>query len=114
MNLDKGTALAELLDELRMAHALYGGDDRTDIDAFRRLRELKAAGELDSAVCVGITSDEGPSELAEEADVLVEGRWASSTCSARSGFPRCCSRIYSALPCCSSPPRRQCSAPSLS
>jgi trehalose-phosphatase len=73
VNLDKGTALAELLDELRMAHALYGGDDRTDIDAFRRLRELKAAGELDSAVCVGITSDEGPSELAEEADVLVEG-----------------------------------------
>jgi trehalose 6-phosphate phosphatase len=73
VNLDKGTALAELLDELRMAHALYGGDDRTDIDAFRRLRELKAAGELDSAVCIGITSDEGPSELAEEADVVVEG-----------------------------------------
>jgi trehalose 6-phosphate phosphatase len=73
VNLDKGTALAELLDELRVAHALYGGDDRTDIDAFRRLRELKAAGDLDSAVCIGIISDEGPSELAEEADVLVEG-----------------------------------------
>ncbi len=73
VNLDKGTALAELLDELRIAHALYGGDDRTDIDAFRRLRELTAAGELDSTVCVAIASDESPSELAEEADVLVDG-----------------------------------------
>jgi trehalose 6-phosphate phosphatase len=73
VNLDKGTALAELLDELRMAHALYGGDDRTDIDAFRRLRELQAAGDLVSAVCVGIASDEGPAELAKEADVLVDG-----------------------------------------
>jgi trehalose 6-phosphate phosphatase len=73
VQLDKGTAIAELLAELRVANALYGGDDRTDIDAFRRLRDLRAAGELDSAVCVGIASDEGPRELAEEADVIVPG-----------------------------------------
>ena len=73
VNLDKGTALAELLQERRIANALYGGDDRTDVDAFRRLRDLRAAGELASAVCVGIASDEGPGELAEESDLLVEG-----------------------------------------
>jgi trehalose 6-phosphate phosphatase len=73
VHLDKGTALAELLEERRMANALYGGDDRTDIDAFRRLRDLRAAGELDSAVCVGIASEEGPGELGEESDVTVAG-----------------------------------------
>jgi trehalose 6-phosphate phosphatase len=73
VNLDKGTALAELLEERQMANALYGGDDRTDVDAFRRLRDLRAAGELASAVCVGIASDEGPEDLAEESDLLVEG-----------------------------------------
>jgi trehalose 6-phosphate phosphatase len=73
VQLDKGTALAELLEERRIANALYGGDDRTDVDAFRRLHDMSAMGELDSAVCVGIVSDEGPLELAEEADMLVEG-----------------------------------------
>jgi trehalose 6-phosphate phosphatase len=73
VQLDKGTALAELLDERGMAQALYGGDDRTDIDAFRRLRDLRAAGDLAAVVCVGIASDEGPGELIEEADAMVDG-----------------------------------------
>jgi len=73
VHLDKGTALAELLEERGIARALYGGDDRTDIDAFRRLRDLRAAGDLTAAVCVGIASEEGPRELSEEADVMVEG-----------------------------------------
>jgi trehalose 6-phosphate phosphatase len=73
VHLDKGTALAELLEEWYVTNALYGGDDRTDIDAFRRLRDLKAAGHLQVAVCVGIASEEGPDELREEADVLVDG-----------------------------------------
>jgi trehalose-6-phosphatase len=53
--------------------AAYAGDDRTDLDAFRRLRELREAGELQLAVCVGVTSVEGPPELAAESDVTVEG-----------------------------------------
>ena len=39
--------------------AAYAGDDRTDLDAFRRLRELREEGELETAVCVGVVSDEG-------------------------------------------------------
>ena len=53
--------------------AVYAGDDRTDLDAFRRLRELRESGELETAVCVGVVSDEGPREIAEEADLTVDG-----------------------------------------
>lgn len=53
--------------------AVYAGDDRTDLDAFRRLRELQQEGELEEAVCVGIGSDEGPREIVEEADLTVDG-----------------------------------------
>jgi trehalose 6-phosphate phosphatase len=73
VHLNKGTALAELLSERRMSKALYAGDDRTDVDAFRRLRDLRSAGELEAAVCVGIASEEGPREVAEESDLLVDG-----------------------------------------
>lgn len=53
--------------------AAYAGDDRTDLDAFRRLRDLRDRGQLETAVCVGISSEEAPPELAEEADVSVDG-----------------------------------------
>ncbi|HEU4598298.1 MAG TPA: trehalose-phosphatase [Solirubrobacterales bacterium] len=53
--------------------AAYAGDDRTDLDAFRRLRELESEGELKAAVCVGVASEEGPAEIAEEADLTVDG-----------------------------------------
>jgi trehalose 6-phosphate phosphatase len=73
VDVDKGTAIAELLQERRMAHGLYAGDDRTDVDAFERLRDLRRAGDLGSAVCVGVASPESPPEVSEEADLVVEG-----------------------------------------
>jgi trehalose 6-phosphate phosphatase len=54
-------------------YAAYAGDDRTDLDAFRRLRELGESGELRSAACIGIVSAEAPAELAEESDLTVDG-----------------------------------------
>jgi trehalose 6-phosphate phosphatase len=59
--------------ERKVDRAVYAGDDRTDLDAFRRLRELEREGELEAAVCVGVVSDEGPSEIAAEADVTADG-----------------------------------------
>jgi trehalose 6-phosphate phosphatase len=53
--------------------AVYAGDDRTDLDAFRRLRELERDGALETAVCVGLVSEEGPPEIAAEADLTVDG-----------------------------------------
>lgn len=69
----KDAAVAALLAGDGCRTAVYAGDDRTDLDAFRRLRELRRRGELETAVCVGVISTEGPPELREEADVLVDG-----------------------------------------
>lgn len=69
----KDSAVASLLATDGVDRAVYAGDDRTDLDAFRRLRELREEGELGTAVCVGILSPEAPAELAEESDVTVDG-----------------------------------------
>jgi trehalose 6-phosphate phosphatase len=73
VRIDKGSAVAELVRRERVAYALYGGDDHTDVDAFRRLRELAGSEDLRAAVCVGVASDEGPAEVTAEADAVVEG-----------------------------------------
>jgi trehalose 6-phosphate phosphatase len=69
----KDAAVGALLAADRVSAAAYAGDDRTDLDAFRRLRELRETGELATAVCVGIASPEAPPELAEESDLTVDG-----------------------------------------
>ncbi len=69
----KDAAVAALLAADGVSAAVYAGDDRTDLDAFRRLRHLRDQGELKTAVCVGIASSEAPPELAEEADLRVDG-----------------------------------------
>jgi trehalose 6-phosphate phosphatase len=70
---DKGTAIGRLLEEAGPRGALYGGDDTTDLAAFRRLREMRSNGNLDVAVCVGVASDEGPADISAEADLVVDG-----------------------------------------
>jgi len=67
----KDGAVASLLAEDGIDRATYAGDDRTDLDAFRRLRELEEEGRLSAAVCVGVLSAEAPAELTEESDVTV-------------------------------------------
>ena len=55
----KDAAVASLLAGDGLDRAVYAGDDRTDLDAFRRLRELREAGELETAVCVGVALARG-------------------------------------------------------
>jgi trehalose 6-phosphate phosphatase len=69
----KEAAVAALLATDGIEAAIYAGDDRTDLDAFQRLRELRERGRLRAAVCVGVLSEEGPTEIAEESDVAVDG-----------------------------------------
>ncbi len=69
----KDTAVSSLLAGGEISVAVYAGDDRTDLDAFRRLRELRGEGSLAAAVCVGVVSPEGPAELAEQADLRLDG-----------------------------------------
>jgi len=80
VDLDKGLGVAALLrspatvvGEPAVVAALYVGDDTTDLDAFRGLRSLVQAGTLQSTVCVAVSSDEAPPELAREADLTVDG-----------------------------------------
>ena len=71
--LDKGIGVRALLSGAGVRAALYVGDDATDLDAFRALAEMAQAGELATAVRVGVGSEEGPPEIADEADAVVEG-----------------------------------------
>jgi trehalose 6-phosphate phosphatase len=73
VRIDKGAGIVALLRDRDLAAALYAGDDATDLDAFRGLTELVETDRLGTAVRVGVRSDEGPSALAREADVMVEG-----------------------------------------
>jgi trehalose 6-phosphate phosphatase len=71
--LGKGLGITALLANTPLHAALYVGDDSTDVDAFHGLRELVRAGALAHAVCVAVSSDEVPEELAREADLTVDG-----------------------------------------
>ncbi len=80
--INKGIAVAALIPAHSAAtntaaesidHALYGGDDRTDVDAFAALRTLQEDGELETAVCIAVASDESPPEVSESADLTVPG-----------------------------------------
>jgi trehalose 6-phosphate phosphatase len=64
---DKGTAVRELLSQRGLGRALYAGDDTTDLDGFDALDGLELA------VRVAVAADEGPAELRERADVVVDG-----------------------------------------
>lgn len=73
VRMDKGVGVVSLLGDADVDRALYAGDDRTDLDAFRGLVELRETGRLEQIVRVGVISDEGPAAIAEEADVTVDG-----------------------------------------
>lgn len=75
VKIDKGAGVTWLLDEVgpQIESALYAGDDTTDLDAFRALTTLVQEGRLAQAVRVGVRSEEGPSEITGEADIVVDG-----------------------------------------
>jgi len=73
VRIDKGAGVIALLGDARLAAALYVGDDATDLDAFHGLAQLVSDGRLAAAVRVAVRSEEGPTTLADEADVVVEG-----------------------------------------
>ncbi len=67
--IDKGRGIVALLARRRPLSGLYVGDDVTDIDAFRGLREAVSG----PSVCVAVGSEEAPGELLAQADLVVEG-----------------------------------------
>ena len=69
----KDRAVRELLARKPARAGLYAGDDVTDLDGFAALHELVEEGALESSVTVGVRSDEGPPEIVEQADLVVDG-----------------------------------------
>jgi trehalose 6-phosphate phosphatase len=70
---DKGTATRKVVEEYKPQKALFMGDDTTDLDAFRELEKLREEGVLTETLRIGVESEEGPPEIASEADLVVEG-----------------------------------------
>ena len=70
---NKGIAVAALIPARPVDAALYGGDDRTDVDAFIALRTLRDDGQLKATACIAVASEESPAEVSEVADVTVPG-----------------------------------------
>jgi trehalose 6-phosphate phosphatase len=71
--INKGIAVASLITSRPIEAALYGGDDRTDVDAFAALRTLHEGGELRAAVSIAVASDESPPQVSQAADLTVSG-----------------------------------------
>ena len=71
--IDKGQAVRGLVKHCNVSVVLFAGDDVTDLDAFEALDELVATGALRTALRVGLQSDEGPPEIVERADLVVDG-----------------------------------------
>jgi trehalose 6-phosphate phosphatase len=62
VSVDKGSAVKRLRGRRRIDQLLYVGDDRTDLDAFR-----------EATIRIAVRSREGPKELIERADAVVDG-----------------------------------------
>src|SRR5215210_218311 len=70
---DKGTAVRTLVEEYRPERAMFIGDDTTDLDAFRELENLRNDGTLQEILRIGVSSEEGPPEIKDQADIVVDG-----------------------------------------
>ena len=73
VRIDKGAGIRSFLAGTPVEIALYVGDDATDLDAFRALVQMVEEGEISRAIRVGVSSEEGPREIVDEADLVVEG-----------------------------------------
>ena len=69
---DKGAAARRLVTQHGLRAVVFFGDDVTDLDAFRALHRLRVEGAAET-LAVGVGSPEGPPEVREEADLLLEG-----------------------------------------
>jgi len=72
INVNKGTAVLDLIREYNLHGGLYMGDDATDIDAFRAVRSASGGPDF-QGFAIGITSPEMPESLIREVDFTLHG-----------------------------------------
>jgi len=75
--IDKGTVVRDLVREHGLRGIVYLGDDLTDVDAFRAVRELREEGDI-LGLTAGVEGAEAPAALAGVSDVLLSGPQAAS------------------------------------
>lgn len=70
VDISKGTAVVELVEDYQLRGLVFFGDDMTDVDAFHSLRTLRqeTGAHLYS---IGVTREQTPPEIRESADALV-------------------------------------------
>lgn len=68
----KGSVLREVVERFALTALVYFGDDHTDADAFRALRELRGSGRI-SGTAVAVVHTETAAEALDSADVTVLG-----------------------------------------
>lgn len=73
VQIDKGAGITSFLDGAEVDAVLYVGDDATDLDAFRAVAGLLEQGKVRHAIRVGVSSEDGPSAIDEQADIVVDG-----------------------------------------
>lgn len=73
VDVDKGTALHALVRAAGARRVLYVGDDHTDADAWRRMRAMRDAGQVDLAHCVLADGPEVDPGVRAQADATVDG-----------------------------------------
>jgi trehalose 6-phosphate phosphatase len=72
VEINKGTAVLDLMRDYSLQSGLYMGDELTDIDAFRAVRSASASSAF-RGLTIGVTSVEMPEGLALEADLTLNG-----------------------------------------
>jgi len=75
--IDKGTVVRDLVTEHGLKGIVYLGDDLTDVDAFRVIRELREEEGI-VGLTIGIGGTEAPDGLADGSDILLPGPQAAS------------------------------------
>jgi trehalose 6-phosphate phosphatase len=73
VEVNKGTAVRQLVSRSGCVRAVYFGDDVTDVDAWTALRELAGAGVLEAAAAVAVVGHETSDAVRHQADVTVNG-----------------------------------------
>jgi trehalose 6-phosphate phosphatase len=69
--INKGTALADLVQAYQVSGLLFCGDDLTDVDGFKELKHLRERGQLDG-LAIAVVAPESNPLILEEADGYVE------------------------------------------